>query len=99
MLFAHAVALAEARSYVAALADHACTFDASVEYERVLLQLDWIHGDDSPALNDVFTDQGDVLYTAAEAAIEELADYHGVDSLQIELVLDMLEAARDKDEP
>ena len=98
MLFAHAVALAEARSYVAALADHASTFDASVEYERVLLQLDGIHGDDSPALNDVFTDQDDVLYTAAEAAIEGLID-HGIDALQIELVLDMLEAARDKDEP
>ena len=98
MLLAHAVTLAEARSYVAALADLSHTCDASVEYERVLLQLDWIHGDDSPALHDVLTDQRDVVYTVAEAAIEELLD-HGVDALQVELVLDMLEAARDKDEP
>ena len=100
MLLAHAVALAEARSYVAALADHACTFDASVEYERVLLQLDWIHGDDTPALDTTgLTDDRDVLFAVATSAIEELADCHGVDGLQIELVLDMLEAARDKDEP
>jgi hypothetical protein len=57
MLLAHAITLAEARSSVAALADVAQAFDASVEYER------------------------------------------GVDGLQIELVLDMLDAARDKDEP
>ena len=48
MLLAHAATLAEARSYLAALADHALTFDASVEYERVLLQLDFLHGDDMP---------------------------------------------------
>ena len=100
MFLAHAVTLAGVRSCVAALADHACTFDASVEYERVLLQLDWIHGDDIPALDTSgLTDDRDVLFAAAASAIEELADYHGVDGLQIELVLDMLEAARDKDEP
>ena len=32
MLLAHAITLAEARSYVAALADGAQSFDASVEY-------------------------------------------------------------------
>ena len=40
MLISHAVTLAEARSYVAALADRAQSDEASVEYERVLLQLD-----------------------------------------------------------
>ena len=40
MLLSHAVTLAEARSYLAALADNAHTFDASVEYEHVLLELD-----------------------------------------------------------
>jgi hypothetical protein len=99
MLLAHARTLAEARSYVAALADLAQAFDASVEYERVLLQLDSIHGDDSPALNTVgLTDDRDLLYAVAESAIEELLDY-GVDGLQIELVLDMLEVARDKAAP
>ena len=99
MLLAHAVTLAEARSYVAALADLARTFDASVEYERVLLQLDWIHGDEFPGLDTTgLTDDRDVLYAVAESAIEELAD-HGVDALQVELVLDMLDAARAKDVP
>ncbi len=99
MLLAHALTLAEARSYVAALADLAQTFDASVEYERVLLQLDFIHGDDTPALDTAgLTDDRDVLFSVAASSIEELLD-HGVDGLQIELVLDMLEVARDKDLP
>jgi len=99
MLLAHAVTLAEARSYVAALADLARTFDASVEYERVLLQLDWIHGDEFPGLDTTgLTHDRDALYAIAESAIEELAD-HGVDALQVELVLDMLDAARAKDVP
>ena len=99
MLLAHALNLAEARSYVAALADLAQTFDASVEYERVLLQLDFIHGDDTPALDTAgLTDDRDVLFSVASSLIEELLD-HGVDGLQIELVLDMLEVARDKDLP
>ena len=42
MLLAHAVTLAEARSYIAALADEAATFDGSVEYEHALLYLDLI---------------------------------------------------------
>ena len=99
MLLAHAVTLAQARSYVAALADLAGTFDASVEYERVLLQLDWIHGDDSPALDTAgLTDDREILFAVATSAIEELIE-HGADGLQIELVLDMLEVARDKDLP
>ena len=53
MLLAHAVTLAEARSYLAALADQALTFDASVEYERVLLQLDFLHGDFIPGISRV----------------------------------------------
>ena len=65
-----------------------------------MLQLDWIHGDDTPALDTAgLTDDRSVLFAVAASAIEELADCHGVDGLQIELVLDMLEAARDKDEP
>lgn len=97
MLLAHAVTLSEARSYVAALADNARTFDASVEYEHVLLELDTIHGE-VPPIAEVLTDKSDVLYTVAEAAIEELVE-HGVDALQVELVLARLEDARALDRP
>lgn len=98
MLLAHALTLAEACSYLAALADHARTFDASLEYDRVLLQLDAGHGDDTPALFPVPITDRDVLYDLAEAAIEELVGY-GADGLQIELLLAMLEDARDQDVP
>lgn len=99
MLLSHAITLAEARSYVAALADTARTFEGSVEYERVLLQLDWIHADNVPGLDTAgLTDDRDVLYTVAEAAIEELIGF-GSDALQVELVLAMLIAARDLDGP
>lgn len=96
MLLAHAVTLAEARSHIAALADRSQTLDASVEYERALLQLDWIHGDDLPGLNPVPTGDLDALFRTAESAVEALVA-HGIDALQIELVLDMLCAARDRD--
>ncbi len=98
MLLAHAVTLAEARSYVAALADQAQTFGASVEYERLLLQLDWIHGDYIPGISPVATDERNALFRIAESAIEDLVE-HGVDELRVELVLDMLDAAREKDAP
>lgn len=93
MLLAHAVTLAEARSYVAALADRASSDDASAEYERVLLQLDWIHGDYAPGITEVPGSHRDVLFAIAEQAIEDLIG-HGIDVLQVELVLDMLDAAR-----
>ena len=96
MLISHAVTLAEARSYVAALADRAQTDEASVEYERVLLQLDWIHGDYVPGISEVRGSETDVLYAIAEQAIEDLVG-HGIDALQVELVLDMLDVARTKD--
>lgn len=97
MLLAHALTLAEARSCLAALADTADTFDASVEYERVLLQLDVIHGDESPALDaEGLTSDRQVLHALTVSAIEELVE-HGVDALQIELLLDMLDVARDRD--
>ena len=98
MLLAHAVTLAEARSYLAALADQALTFDASVEYERVLLQLDFLHGDFIPGIARVPTYSRDVLFDVAYAAIDELAE-HGIDLLSVELLLDMLEVAWAKDLP
>ena len=98
MLLAHAVTLAEARSYVAALADYARTLHASAEYEHVLLELDTMHDGEVPPLTEVLTDRRDILYTVAGAAIEELVD-HGVDALQVELILARLEDAQALDRP
>lgn len=98
MLLAHAVTLAEARSYVAALADAALTTDASIEYDRVLLQIDFIHRDFIPGISPVPVTNRDVLFEVAESAIEDLVR-HGIDSLTVELVLDMLWAARELDAP
>lgn len=99
MLLAHAVAVAEARTYLAALADLAVSVDASVAYERTLLYLDSIHVDDVPALDTAgLIDDRTALYVVAESAIEELVD-HGVDALQVELVLAMFDEARELDAP
>jgi len=99
MLLAHAVTLTEARSHIAALADHARTVEASSAYERALLELDWIHGDDVPALDAYgLTDDRDILMAVAASAIEKLAAYD-VDALQIELLLAALDDARALDEP
>lgn len=98
MLLTHALTLAEARTYVAALADHARTLDASATYEQVLQRLDAMYGGDVPALAEIRLDDRDALLTAAESAIEDLIE-HGVDALQVELVLAWLEEARDHDLP
>ena len=94
MLLGHAVALAEARTYIAALADHSVSADASLAYERTLHYLDSIHEDVVPALDTGgLIDDRAALYVVAESAVEELVD-HGVDALQVELVLAMLDEAR-----
>ncbi len=97
MLLAHAQTLAQARSHVAALADRAPTIDASSAYERVLLELDRVHGDDCPALDTRdLTDDRDILFAVASNTAEELEKY-GVDPLSIELILAMLVDAHDLD--
>ena len=97
MLFPHAQTLAQARSYVAALADRALTLDASSAYERALLELDRVHGDECPALDtEDLTDDRDILFAVAGSAIEEL-EHFGVDALSVELILAMLVDARDLD--
>jgi hypothetical protein len=59
----HALTLAQARSFVAALADGAVDTDASAAFERVLIELDWLHDDESPGLvTDGLSDDRDVLY-------------------------------------
>lgn len=98
MLLAHAVTVSEARSYVAALADSALTIDASIEYDRVLLQIDFIHGDHIPAITPIQVTDRELLFSVAESAIEHLVE-HGIDGLTVELVLDMLYAARELDAP
>ncbi|MPZ93897.1 MAG: hypothetical protein GEU96_03070 [Propionibacteriales bacterium] len=98
MLLSHAITLAEARSHLAALARRAYNDEASAEYERVLLHLDVIHGDHTPGISDVEDESADILYGIAEHAIEDLV-VHGIDALQVELLLDMLDAARAKDVP
>lgn len=93
----HALTLAQARSFVAALADAAVDDDASAAFERVLIELDWLHGDESPGLETVglSNDRG-LLYLGATAAIDSLALF-GLDPLDLELVLVRLEAARTLD--
>lgn len=98
MLRSHAATLDEARSYVAALADCARTPAASAAYERLLLELDWLHDDAAPAINSAgLTNDLVTLGAVAASAINELRD-HGIDALQIELLLAALHEARDLDE-
>lgn len=86
MLLAHAVAIAEARSYIAALDDHALTPLGSIAYDRALIYLDAAHDDQVPALTDVPLQDSTVLYRLASRAITDLAAY-GLDPLHIELTL------------
>ena len=91
MLLPHAHTLAQARTYLAALADEASNDDASSGYENVLIDLDRIHRDESPdAYLETVTQDRDTQYNAAVAAIESLKE-HGVDPLSLELLLCRLE--------
>jgi hypothetical protein len=97
MQLPHAQTLAQARSYVAALADCARSIEASSAYERVLIELDRVHNDDCPALDTTaLTTDRDVLFPVASSAIEELIDF-GIDPLSVELILAMLADARGLD--
>lgn len=60
MTLAYAIALAEARSCLAALADTATDLDESVHFEHLLLALDALHYD-GPALYAVAGDRGALL--------------------------------------
>lgn len=93
MLLAHAHTLTQARSYLAALADNATTLEASSGYEQTLIELDRLHADDVPALaTEGLTTDPAILTAVAMSAIKELIVY-GVDPLQHELVLAMLQDA------
>lgn len=86
MHLAHAIAIAEARSYIAALADTAATILGSVAYDRVLIYLDAAHGDQVPALTEVPIIEPATLYQLAQQSITNLGTY-GLDPLHIELTL------------
>ncbi|MCW2847176.1 MAG: hypothetical protein JWR90_1150 [Marmoricola sp.] len=89
----HALTLAQARSFVATLADSALDDGASAAFEHVLIELDWLHDDECPCLEtDGLSGDRNVLYLGAVAAIESLALF-GLDALDLELLLVRLEAA------
>jgi len=90
MAIAHALIVIEARSCLAALAETAPTFGQSVFYERLLLRLDWLHGDDGPACEPMPGVGRDELQRRAETAIQQLVEF-GIDALSVELLLADLE--------
>lgn len=96
MLLPYAVLLAEARSYVAALADRALTFDGSMEYERVILELDEVHGGVFPPTTEIPITDPDALYELAHTSIAELESPE-VNRLGLSICLAMLSAARETD--
>lgn len=96
MLLSYAVLLAEARSYVATLADRALTLDGSMEYERVLLELDELHGGVFPPTTEIPISDPAPLFELAYKSIAELAAPE-VDGLGVSICLAMLIAARDTD--
>ncbi len=98
MRVAHALTLVHARSCLAALADRAHSVEGASAYERVLIYLDQIHGDETPAIepcHDELTRA--LLFTHASVALARLRE-HGIDELQIELALAGLSDAYDLDE-
>ncbi|MGY0541370.1 hypothetical protein ACW14X_27910 [Nocardioides sp. YJ-D4] len=84
MLLAHAIVIAEVRSYIAALADTATTVLGSVAYDRALIYLDSVHGNSVPGLTDVPVGDPPTLYRLALQAVTDLGTF-GLDPLHIEL--------------
>lgn len=70
MTLGYVIALGEARSCLAALADAAATFDESVHYDRLLLALDLIHEDYQGC--DPVGGAQDELLDRLEAAVDEI---------------------------
>jgi tRNA isopentenyl-2-thiomethyl-A-37 hydroxylase MiaE len=85
MTLGYAIALAEARSCLAALADTATDFDESIHFEQMLLELDGMHMEDFPALSHLVGDRAELL-RRLEAAVDRMLDLGG-DSLMLELLL------------
>lgn len=96
MTVRYAATLADARSSLAALAD-ASPFEWSIAYERLLLDLDAIHGGLVPATFPI-ADSLPELRRRLEARLEDLSDLGG-DPLLLELILAQLDEIRPRAEP
>lgn len=90
MQLGHTRALALARTYVVALADHADDEDVASAYEHVLIELDRLHDDRGPDVDPgTITGDSDLWFELAIVAIANLIR-HGVDPLSVELICWML---------
>jgi len=83
---AFAIALAEARSCLAALADTATSFDESSHYEHLLLDLDAMHEANLPA-HYPLAGQRATLLRRLEVAVDRMLSPGGSDGLRLELLL------------
>lgn len=84
MTLAYALALAQARSCLAALADTAPDFDESIRYEYLLLDLDMLHPI-GPGLAPIAGTKAELL-DRLEAAVDQMIELGG-DGLSLELLL------------
>lgn len=82
----YAIALGEARSRLAALADIAATVDESIHYDRLLLRLDYMH-EDYPGCHAVAGTKLELI-NRLEIAVDQMHNLGGADSLRLELLLD-----------
>ena len=86
MQLGHARALSLARTYVVALADRTGDEDVASAYELVLIELDRLHDDRSPDIEDeTLAGNRDLWFELALVAIANLIR-HGVDPLSVELI-------------
>jgi len=84
MTLAYAIALAEARSCLAALADNASDIDESCNVERLLIELDRLHPV-GPGLSPTTGTKAELL-DRLEVAVDQMIDLGG-DGLSLELLL------------
>lgn len=97
MLLAHAIAMSRARSALATLADRATSAEASIEYDRVLLELDWMHDNPAPGFTPLLEESREVLFNIAENSLYDLFEYGNDDDLDISLLVQALYVAHSKD--
>lgn len=84
MTLAYAIALGEARSCLASLADTAADIDESIHYEHLLLDLDGLHPI-GPGLSPMTAPKAELL-DRLEAAVDQMIVLGG-DGLSLELLL------------
>lgn len=87
MTYTYAIALGEARSCLAALADITADVDQSAFYDRLLIQLDWLTDDVGPATHPITANRA-ALLDRLEAAVNVMLDLGGADGLSLDLLLD-----------